>query len=372
MKKLLSLILSLSLVWMTALPLTASAVDPHTVYTDLPTEPWYYSYLGKAVDLGFFSGTSSTTFSPDRPLTRAQAVVVLSKVHKELTGETISASQPADYADVPSDSYYSKAVAWATENQIVSGRGKHSFAPNQAVTHAELAVMFHQYLELVGRADWYQPVEGAYPDEAGLPGWVKPHVRAVSGYKIFNPQFQNLTLAFEPKTATLRDEASALFVRLYEKAAYPIDNETPRQSWEYFFLTMVDGSKNPFLPLGEEHAKIITSYEEYAQLLAAVCVDDNYREIQQPAPLTVTEDLFTDNALLAVEVQHEGEPAYRCDLGNLTVEGDTASVTLVESNRGGTTASTKGVIFFVAVPKNVDSVKLSCLTWTEAESWMPS
>lgn len=342
---------------------------PRPKFTDLPSMPWYYDFLTQSVDLGFFSGTSSTTFSPDRPLTRAQAVVVLSKVHKELTGETISASQPVDYTDVSPNSYYSKAVAWATVNKIVSGRGNHRFAPNQPVTHAELAVMFHRYLELVGRTDLYQPIPGKYENEAGLPGWAKSHAQAISGFEIFDTYWSG---EFTPRKTVTRDEASALFVRLYEKAAYPIDNETPRQSWEYFFLTMVDGSKNPFLPLGEEHAKIITSYEEYEQLLAAVCVDDKYREIQQPAPLTVTEDLFTDNALLAVEVQHEGEPAYRCDLGNLTVEGDTASVTLVESNRGGTTASTKGVIFFVAVPKNVDSVKLSCLTWTEAEDWMPS
>lgn len=343
---------------------------PRPKFTDLPSMPWYYDFLIQSVDLGFFSGTSSTTFSPDRPLTRAQAVVVLSKVHKELTGETISASQPADYADVPSDSYYSKAVAWATENKIVSGRGKHSFAPNQPVTHAELAVMFHQYLELVGRADLYQPVEGAYLDEAGLPGWVKPHVRALSGYQLFNLQFPHLDLAFEPQAVTLRSEAAALFVRLYEKALYPrTDQETPRWACRY---SLPGSAPDPFHPLGEEGERILTSYEEYTQLMAVLQGAAEYAEEAQPAALTVTEETFQENALLAVEIREEWAPIFLCDFGGIHIEEGVAKAAFLKSELEGSSVGGRGYVFLLPVPKDTTRAEVTRLSWTERENVWPN
>lgn len=353
-------------------PLTAYAVSSADRFSDLPNTPWYYDYLNRAVDLGFFCGTASTAFSPNRALTRSQAVVVLSKVHQKLTGETINAGQQADYTDVPSDSYYRKAVSWATENKIVCGFGDGTFRPNKVVTHAELAVMFHQYLKLVDRADLYQPVEGAYKDETQLPGWVKPHVQALSGYQIFNPEYPNLELAFDPQSITLRDEATALFVRLYEKAAYPVDNTTPRWACRYSLPgDGLTGNSSLLHPLGETHKKLISSYDEWIQLLALLQEAKDYSEVEQPVPLSITDETFQDNILLAAEIDEEWQPVFFCDLGDMTVVDGIARTVFLKSNLYGSSVGGQSYVFLIPVPKDTTEVEIVEQAWTEKNYWVP-
>ena len=88
-----------------------------------------------AVSRGLFNGTDETHFSPDEPLTRAQAVAVLAR-------QARVQGLPADtFADVPDTSYYSNALGWACESGIIQGTSATTFEPNRPVTHAELAAI---------------------------------------------------------------------------------------------------------------------------------------------------------------------------------------------------------------------------------------
>ena len=53
----------------------ASAVEER--FTDVKPGKWYYTAVDYAVSEGLFSGTSSTTFSPEEPMTRGMFVTVL-------------------------------------------------------------------------------------------------------------------------------------------------------------------------------------------------------------------------------------------------------------------------------------------------------
>lgn len=346
------------------MPLSASAAKIED-FQDIPSQPWYYDYLSRATDLGLFSGTSSTTFSPEREITRAEAVVVLSRVHERLTETEIAASSTAVFQDVSARSYYSEAVNWAAENKIVSGYGNRTFKPNSTITHGELAVMFHNYLRLVHKDSLYPPKE-QYMDYEDIPSWVRLHVRAISGFDIFQGK------EFASQTRTMRSEAAALFVRMYEKAAYPIDNETLRQKYVYAVSADENGTFSDFSPLGEAHSKIISSYTEYSELLSTSQSLADFREVAQTSPLWVTKESFAEHNLLAVEVQMEGAPAYDCEFAGLDMDADSVTVTLIESGLGGSTADKKGFIFFVLVPKNIKTAELTVLSWTEDTDWTPT
>lgn len=347
-----------------AMPLSATAVQIED-FQDIPSQPWYYDYLSRATDLGLFSGTSSTTFSPEREITRAEAVVVLSRVHERLTGTEIEASSAAAFQDVSSRSYYSKAVNWAAENKIVSGYGNRTFRPGGTITHGELAVMFHNYLRLVQKDSLYPPEE-QYADYEDIPSWARPHVQAISGFDIFQGK------AFAPQARTTRSEVVSLFVRMYEKAAYPTDTKTLRQKYVYILSADENGNFPDFLPLGEEHNRIISSYEEYAELLSLYQGLADFQEITQATPLEVTEKSFAENNLLAVEVQREGAPAFDCEFAGIDMDVDSVRATLIESGLGGSTADKKGFIFFVLVPKNIKTAELTQLSWTEDTEWVPA
>ena len=48
------------------------------------------------------------------------------------------------FADVPADSYYAQAVAWAIENGITAGVGGGRFDPNSTCTRAQIATFLHR------------------------------------------------------------------------------------------------------------------------------------------------------------------------------------------------------------------------------------
>ena len=51
------------------------------------------------------------------------------------------------FRDVPSNQYYSAAVAWASENGIVNGYIDGSFRPNDAVSMQEMLTIFYRYAQ---------------------------------------------------------------------------------------------------------------------------------------------------------------------------------------------------------------------------------
>ena len=104
-------------------------------FTDISADAYYYDAVLWAVANGVTNGTSATTFSPDAPVTRSQAV----------TFQWRAAGSPAvsggSFSDVAADAYYSGAVAWAVANGITNGTGGNKFSPEVTVTRAQ-AVTF--------------------------------------------------------------------------------------------------------------------------------------------------------------------------------------------------------------------------------------
>ena len=48
------------------------------------------------------------------------------------------------FADVKKSDYFADAVAWASQNDIISGVGNGKFAPNKPITKEELLVMLYR------------------------------------------------------------------------------------------------------------------------------------------------------------------------------------------------------------------------------------
>lgn len=67
-------------------------------FTDVKADGWYYSALAKAKGMGVMNGTSSTTMSPDRPISRQEVFVLLARALKLADGkaETLNAFKDAE------------------------------------------------------------------------------------------------------------------------------------------------------------------------------------------------------------------------------------------------------------------------------------
>lgn len=109
-------------------------------FTDISGH-WAEKYINQAVDLGLFSGTTATTFSPDTEMSRAMFVTVLARY----SGKNIDSYTTAQFRDVASDAWYAHAVAWAYQAGIVSGTSTDQFSPDGAVTREQMAALIIRF-----------------------------------------------------------------------------------------------------------------------------------------------------------------------------------------------------------------------------------
>lgn len=114
-------------------------------FTDVVPTDWYYEAANFAAERGLFDGVGKGRFAPDAPMTRAMLVTVLWR----MAGKPVSAAW-GSFVDVPADSWYAAAVAWASENGIVTGVSSRSFCPDDPVTREQLAALLHRYAQYLG------------------------------------------------------------------------------------------------------------------------------------------------------------------------------------------------------------------------------
>ena len=95
---------------------------------------WYEKAQLWSKDKGVSDGTN-----PDGTINRAQMVTMLWR-----TMGQPAAGGSASFADVPADSYYAQAVAWAIENGITAGVGGGRFDPNSTCTRAQISTFLYR------------------------------------------------------------------------------------------------------------------------------------------------------------------------------------------------------------------------------------
>ena len=98
---------------------------------------WYEKAQNWAKNKGVSDGAN-----PNAAINRAQMVTMLWRA----MGQPAAASG-ASFADVPADSYYAQAVAWAIENGITAGVGNGKFDPDAACTRGQIATFLYRYMK---------------------------------------------------------------------------------------------------------------------------------------------------------------------------------------------------------------------------------
>lgn len=93
-----------------------------------------------AVEQGITGGTSPTTFSPDIPCTRGQIVTFLHRA----AGAPGAAGGSSGFSDVPASQYYHGAVAWAVERKITGGTSPTTFSPDAPCIRAQIVTFLYR------------------------------------------------------------------------------------------------------------------------------------------------------------------------------------------------------------------------------------
>ena len=101
-------------------------------FSDVSTSAYYYEAVKWAQEKGITGGIGNGIFGPNQPCTRAQIVTFLWRAAGSPEPKAMSS-----FADVSTDAYYAKAVAWAVENGITTGTGDGKFSPDATCTRAQ-------------------------------------------------------------------------------------------------------------------------------------------------------------------------------------------------------------------------------------------
>ena len=98
--------------------------------------------------LGITAGTTATTFSPERLVTRAQTASLLIRVWQRL-GRDCPAEAAAPFDDVAADSVHRDNILCLRALGITTGTGASTFSPGRHVTRAQFATMLTRLYNLI-------------------------------------------------------------------------------------------------------------------------------------------------------------------------------------------------------------------------------
>ena len=182
---------------------------PGRHFTDMPSyKNWAHEGIDFAIERGLVNGTTPTTFSPKKTMTRAMLVTLLWRYEGEPEAEN-----GKTFTDVSPKQYYAKAVAWASSEGIVKGMTDTTFQPNGEITREQMAVLFYRYAEWKGvdmtpRAD----ISG-FPDYSRVSGYAREAFRWANATDLIGGSKQNGVNYLLPKGSATREQVATLLMR---------------------------------------------------------------------------------------------------------------------------------------------------------------
>ncbi len=116
-------------------------------FVDLDKEGWYRFGIDYCLQHGLMNGvgrpgqTVADHFEPNGKVTRAMLVTIVYRA----AGEPNAKGLKIPFEDVESGVWYTSAVAWAADQEIVKGVSEEEFAPYRYITREQLAAILYRY-----------------------------------------------------------------------------------------------------------------------------------------------------------------------------------------------------------------------------------
>lgn len=155
---------------------------PKSAFTDVTAGAWYYDAVLYAYGKGLMVGTSDTAFGPDMPMTRAMLVAVL---HRLAGSPSVSGKMP--FTDVEADTWYTEAVLWAYQNDIVAGTSDTTFEPLSNITREQIVAIFSRYTAKFAPDKAKAAAElTAFADSASVSDWAVNDMKWAVAQKIIS------------------------------------------------------------------------------------------------------------------------------------------------------------------------------------------
>lgn len=178
-------------------------------FADVPSGSWYYDDVAYVYDTGLMTGLTATAFGPNLSTTRGMIVTILWRMENEP-----AARHGCPFADVRRGSYYEQAIAWASENGIVTGFDASTFAPDRAITREQLAAILFRFAAYRGMdAVTLRENLSSFQDQAAISAYAVSALNWAVGEGLMQGTGDKL----EPTGSATRAQVAAMLRRFIQR-----------------------------------------------------------------------------------------------------------------------------------------------------------
>ena len=194
---------------------------PGYAFRDMPAPSiWSHAGLDYCIDHGYIAGTSATTVTPDGECTRAMIVSILYRVQGEpakVNGYELK-KLAAPFDDVERGRWYTDAIWWAKLTGVVSGMSPSTFAPDDPITRAQLAVILYNYTKQFAPESLTETGSlTGFPDADSVPSWARTAMAWAVGNGLISGVGENGVSYLRPEGCATRAQVATILMN-YDKA----------------------------------------------------------------------------------------------------------------------------------------------------------
>ena len=189
-------VLFLTLALALGLTIPAFAAVDDTGFSDVDANAWYAEAVMYCREHNLMAGIGNDQFAPESNLTRAQFATVLYRIEG-----TPAVTGTDAFTDTPDGAWYSDAVLWVSQQNLISGYGGGLFGPNDPVSREQMTTILWRYAgspAVDGTSD--------YTDETSIASYAAAAVDWASVNNIVMPAS---TGVFAPKSEASRAHIAA-------------------------------------------------------------------------------------------------------------------------------------------------------------------
>lgn len=184
----------------------ASPYCPSAGYKDVPMDVWYHDSVDYVLQHGLMKGRAEGIFAPNAKLTRAELVTVLYR----MAGEPSVEGKTHPFTDVAEGAWYTDAITWAFNAEVVNGISETTFAPNANVAREQIAAMLFRF---AGAEAVEKNALESFTDAAK----VSPYALEAMNWAVSNGLIKGTTATtLAPREAASRAQAATILTRYSE------------------------------------------------------------------------------------------------------------------------------------------------------------
>ena len=231
-------------------------------FTDVKNTKWFYDAIKAVYDAGFMNGKSDTKFEPNATMTRAELVVLLSRL---ADADVADKGQSLAFKDTKKNAWYADAVGWGVEAGLVNGYEGNTFKPNAPILRQELSALLVRFFAYVKVEMDETADDGKFTDDAKIPKWAKADVYALRKTGLIKGDDAG---NFNPKNTASRAEVATITMRM-------LDTLTASREYPLYSVSIngVDISEFKIVYNEDPSESVLTAVEEikkYVKLAVGV------------------------------------------------------------------------------------------------------